>query len=170
MDKINKKGRKKLKLVFMGTPDFACESLQQLNEHFEVVSVVTSPDQPAGRGLKVQSSAVKKLALNLNLPVLTPISLKDEFFLKELASFNADVFVVVAFKMLPNEVWKMPKMGTINLHASLLPQYRGAAPINWAIIKGEKKTGLTTFFIEEKMDTGLVLAQTQMHIQLQDNA
>jgi methionyl-tRNA formyltransferase len=147
------------KVVFMGTPEFASTVLQHLVENsINVVGVVTTPDKPAGRGQKIHTSAVKEYALSQHIPLLQPEKLKNEDFLKELKDLQADVFVVVAFRMLPEEVWSMPSLGTINLHASLLPQYRGAAPINWAIINGETQTGVTTFFIEKEIDTGKIIA------------
>lgn len=152
-------------LVFMGTPEFAVEILRELYEKGQTIkAVVTAPDKPAGRGQKIQESAVKQFATANQLPVLQPTNLKSDSFLEELKSLNADLFVVVAFRMLPKVVWSMPPMGTINLHASLLPNYRGAAPINWAIINGEKKTGVTTFFIEEEIDTGKVIEQASVEI------
>ena len=154
----------------MGTPDFAVGSLEQLlKADFNVVGVVTAPDRPAGRGRKVQESAVKQFAVQHNLKVLQPTNLKDEAFLEELKSLDANLQVVVAFRMLPKAVWQMPEHGTFNLHASLLPQYRGAAPINWAIINGETETGATTFFIDEKIDTGSVILQKTATILPDDN-
>jgi methionyl-tRNA formyltransferase len=159
-----------LKIVFMGTPDFAVRSLQQIvAADFDVVGVVTAPDKPSGRGRKPTESAVKQYAVSQNIPVLQPEKLKSEDFLASLATMQADVFVVVAFRMLPKEVWQMPKLGTFNLHASLLPDYRGAAPINWAIINGETKTGVTTFLIDEKIDTGAILFQEEVSIEASDN-
>ncbi len=160
-----------LRIVFMGTPEFAVASLDALvkNQH-KVVAVVTAPDRPASRGLKLQQSAVKEYATNNNLPVLQPEKLKDETFINQLKELNADLFVVVAFRMLPEVVWKLPKLGTINLHASLLPQYRGAAPINWAIINGERETGVTTFFINEVIDKGDILFAQSIPILEEDNA
>jgi len=153
-------GMKGMKIVFMGTPAFAVASLQAiLNRGFEVVGVVTVPDKPAGRGQKLMTSAVKDFALAHQLPILQPVKLKDPDFLQQLANLNADLFVVVAFRMLPKEVWQMPEKGTINLHGSLLPKYRGAAPIHWAIIQGEKETGVTTFFINEEIDMGHIIEQ-----------
>lgn len=144
----------------MGTPDFAVGTLKNILEaDFNVVGVITAPDRPAGRGRKVQESAVKQFAVQHNLKVLQPINLKDEDFLEELKALDANLQVVVAFRMLPKAVWNMPQYGTFNLHASLLPQYRGAAPINWAIINGETETGVTTFFIDEKIDTGNIVLQ-----------
>jgi len=155
----------------MGTPDFAVESLKVLVENkYNVVGVITMPDKPAGRGHKLQYSSVKQYAVNNNLPILQPEKLKDESFLKELKSWKADVQVVVAFRMLPEVVWNMPKYGTFNLHASLLPQYRGAAPINWAIINGEKITGATTFFLTHDIDTGKIILQEKIEIVETDNA
>lgn len=155
-----------LKLVFMGTPLFAKHMLQGLYQsQHDVLAVVTVADKPAGRGQKIQESEVKRLALEHGTPILQPHSLKDPRFIEELASFKADLFVVVAFRMLPEIVWKMPPRGTINLHASLLPNYRGAAPIHWAVINGEKKTGLTTFFINEKIDSGSILLQKELTVE-----
>lgn len=155
----------------MGTPDFAVPTLQTLvNNGQEVVAVVTAPDKPAGRGKKMQASAVKEYALSRNIPILQPEKLKDDNFIDVLRSFQADLQVVVAFRMLPEVVWAMPTLGTINLHASLLPQYRGAAPINWAIMNGETQTGLTTFFIEQEIDTGKIIFQEKMPIHPEDNA
>lgn len=160
-----------LRIVFMGTPDFAVGSLKQLLEAgFKVVGVITAPDRPAGRGRKLQESAVKQFAVKHQLKVLQPTNLKDEAFLKDLKSLDANLQVVVAFRMLPKVVWQMPAYGTFNLHASLLPQYRGAAPINWAIINGETKTGVTTFFIDEKIDTGNIILQKGANIRPEDNA
>ncbi len=155
----------------MGTPDFAVESLKKVVEKgYEVVGVVTMPDKPAGRGHKVQFSPVKKYALSKNLTLLQPKNLKDENFLDELRKLKADIQVVVAFRMLPEVVWNMPKYGTFNLHASLLPQYRGAAPINWAIINGEKETGVTTFFLSHQIDTGNIILQKKVEILDDENA
>lgn len=155
-----------LRILFMGTPDFAVAILDALiKEKFTVVGVITAPDKPAGRGRKINKSAVKKYALQNNLPILQPTNLKNEDFIKELESLNANLQIVVAFRMLPKVVWKMPKYGTFNLHASLLPAYRGAAPINWAIINGETKTGVTTFFIDEKIDTGNIILQEEVLIE-----
>ncbi len=159
-----------LRIVFMGTPDFAVGTLKKILEaDFEVVGVITAPDRPAGRGRKVQGSAVKQFAVQQQLKVLQPTNLKDEGFLEELKGLEANLQVVVAFRMLPKEVWQMPEYGTFNLHASLLPQYRGAAPINWAIINGETETGVTTFFIDEKIDTGNIILQQKEKIMLEDN-
>ncbi len=155
----------------MGTPDFAVTSLQRLlGAGCEVVAVVTAPDRPSGRGLQLTPSPVKKAALAANLPVLQPERLRDPAFLDELASYKADLQVVVAFRMLPEVVWGMPTVGTLNLHGSLLPQYRGAAPINWAIINGETETGVTTFFIEKEIDTGQLLFSDREPIYPDDTA
>ena len=155
----------KLRIVFMGTPDFAVGILDTiLKNNYEVAAVVTAPDKPAGRGQKLNQSAVKVYAEENNLKVLQPTNLKSEDFLAELAALNANLQIVVAFRMLPKAVWQMPKLGTFNLHASLLPDYRGAAPINWAIINGEEKTGVSTFFIDEKIDTGAVILKSETDI------
>lgn len=157
--------KNKLRIVFMGTPDFAVESLKILIENkYNVVGVITAPDKPAGRGQKLQESAVKQFALHHHLTILQPINLKSEDFIAELKALNANLQIVVAFRMLPEAVWNMPEYGTFNLHASLLPQYRGAAPINWAIINGEKETGVTTFFLQHKIDTGDVIEQKKVTI------
>ena len=149
-----------LRIIYMGTPEFAVPSLEILIKHgFKVVAVVTAPDKPKGRGLQVIPSPVKEVALKHNIPVLQPTNLKAESFHEELRSFKANLQIVVAFRMLPEVVWAMPEIGTFNLHASLLPQYRGAAPINWAIINGEKETGLTTFFLKHEIDTGHIIFQ-----------
>jgi methionyl-tRNA formyltransferase len=154
----------------MGTPDFAVASLRILVENkYEVVGVITMPDKPAGRGHKVQFSPVKQYALEQNLRLLQPEKLKDEAFLEELRRLQADLQIVVAFRMLPEVVWNMPKFGTFNLHASLLPQYRGAAPINWAIINGDKETGATTFFLTHEIDTGKIIQQEKIAIAETDN-
>lgn len=159
-----------LRIVFMGTPGFAVESLRALVENnYNVVGVITAPDRPAGRGYKLQPSAVKEYALSQGLNILQPEKLKDETFLKELRALKADIQVVVAFRMLPEVVWDMPPMGTFNLHGSLLPQYRGAAPINWAIINGEKQTGVTTFFLTHEIDTGKIIMQESITIEPNDN-
>lgn len=148
----------KLRIVFMGTPEFAVGILDTIyKNNYEIVGVITAADKPAGRGQKIKYSAVKEYALEKNLRLLQPTNLKDEAFSEELKSLNANLQVVVAFRMLPEVVWRMPKFGTFNLHASLLPEYRGAAPINWAIINGETKTGVTTFFIDDKIDTGAMI-------------
>ena len=154
-----------MKIVFMGTPDFAVASLSALVEAgFDVVGVVTAADKPAGRGQKLQESAVKQYAISKGIPVLQPLKLKDPEFINELQNLKADLQVVVAFRMLPEIVWDMPSKGTINLHASLLPQYRGAAPINHAIINGEKESGVTTFFLKHEIDTGDVIFSESVSI------
>lgn len=159
------------KAIFMGTPEFAVESLKQLLEDgIDVVAVITAPDRKSGRGQKVSMSAVKTFALEKELPILQPEKFKNDDFLAELQSFNADLFIVVAFRMLPEVVWAMPELGTINLHGSLLPNYRGAAPINWAVINGEKETGVTTFFIEKEIDTGKIIDRESIYIDDKDNA
>ncbi len=161
----------KLKIIFMGTPEFAVGILDAiLKNKYEVVGVITAVDKPAGRGQKIKYSAVKEYALENNLKLLQPTNLKDESFLAELKSLNANLQVVVAFRMLPEVVWRMPKLGTFNLHASLLPNYRGAAPINWAIINGETKTGVTTFFIDDKIDTGAMILSKETLISEIENA
>jgi methionyl-tRNA formyltransferase len=155
----------KLRIVFMGTPEFAVGILDTiLHNNYEVVGVITAADKPAGRGQKIKYSAVKEYALAHNLHLLQPTNLKDESFLAELKALNANLQIVVAFRMLPEVVWKMPSLGTFNLHASLLPNYRGAAPINWAIINGETKTGVTTFFIDDKIDTGAMILNAETAI------
>ncbi len=162
---------KDFKIVFMGTPEFAVTILDGIiNSGHKVVSVVTTPDKPAGRGQKVSESAVKQYAIKKNLQILQPEKLKSEDFIKRLQILDADLFVVVAFRMLPEIIWSMPPKGTINLHASLLPDYRGAAPINWAIINGEKETGVTTFFIEQEIDTGEILEKQSIPIDKNDTA
>ena len=154
-----------LRIVYMGTPDFAVESLRCLVEGgYNVVGVITMPDKPAGRGHKLQYSPVKQYALEHQLPLLQPEKLKDEDFLGQLRAWHADLQIVVAFRMLPEVVWAMPRLGTFNLHASLLPQYRGAAPINWAVINGETETGITTFFLKHEIDTGEVIQQVRVPI------
>ena len=160
------------RIVYMGTPDFAVESLRRLVEGgYQVVGVVTMPDKPMGRhGSVLQSSPVKKYALEHGLKVMQPVKLKDEAFLEELAALDAHLQIVVAFRMLPEVVWDMPKLGTFNLHASLLPQYRGAAPINWAVINGEKETGVTTFFLQHEIDTGEIIQQVKTPVSDNDNA
>jgi methionyl-tRNA formyltransferase len=161
----------KLRIVFMGTPDFAVGILDTIiKNHYEVVGVITATDKPAGRGQKLKYSAVKEYALANNLRLLQPTNLKDETFLTELRSLNANLQVVVAFRMLPEVVWRMPELGTFNLHASLLPNYRGAAPINWAIINGETKTGVTTFFIDDKIDTGAMILSKETMIGPEESA
>ena len=160
-----------LRIVFMGTPEFAVDSLKALLDNkFNVVAVVTVPDRPAGRGQKLQQSAVKQFALQHNLTVLQPQSLKSESFLKELEELNHNLQVVVAFRILPKVVFSMPEHGAFNLHASLLPQYRGAAPINWAVINGEKESGVTTFFLKPKVDTGDIILQEKVTIEATDTA
>ncbi len=159
-----------LRIVYMGTPEFAVEPLHCLVEGgYNVVGVLTMPDKPAGRGHKVQFSPVKEYALEHNLPLLQPEKLKDEAFVEELRAWKADLQIVVAFRMLPEVVWNMPRLGTFNLHASLLPQYRGAAPINWAVINGDKETGITTFFLKHEIDTGEVIQQVRVPIADTDN-
>ena len=154
----------------MGTPDFAVESLRALVEGgYNVVAVVTMPDKPAGRGHQLQYSAVKQYALSVGLPLLQPERLKDESFLQELRSYNADLQIVVAFRMLPEVVWNMPRLGTFNLHASLLPQYRGAAPINWAVMNGDTETGATTFMLQHEIDTGNIILQERISIADDEN-
>lgn len=163
--------KRNLRIIFMGTPEFAVASLKALlDAGFKVVAVVTAPDRPAGRGRKIVASAVKRFAEEHNLPVLQPTSLKDEGFISDLASFQANLNIVVAFRMLPKVVWNMPEFGTFNLHASLLPDYRGAAPINWALINGVKETGVTTFFIDDTIDTGHIIFQEKMSIGDYDTA
>lgn len=156
---------KDLRIVFMGTPDFAVTILKRLlNEQYTIAGVITAPDRPAGRGRKLNASAVKKFALEHDLPVLQPTNLKDPSFIEELKSLKANLQIIVAFRMLPKVVWDLPELGTFNLHASLLPDYRGAAPINWAIINGETKTGVTTFFLDDKIDTGEIILQRETTI------
>lgn len=158
------------RVVFMGTPQFAAESLKRiLSEGFNVVGVVTAPDKPAGRGLKLSESDVKKVAMDNGLKIFQPLSLKDQEFMKDLKSLNPHLFIVVAFRMLPKAVWSLPPFGTFNLHASLLPHFRGAAPINWAIIKGVEKTGVTTFMIDEQIDTGSIIYSRECSIDPTDN-
>ena len=160
-----------MKIVFMGTPDFAVASLSALQQaNFDIVSVVTAADKPAGRGQKMSESAVKKYAIANGLKVLQPLKLKDPDFIADLKALNADLFVVVAFRMLPEMVWNMPPKGTINLHGSLLPQYRGAAPINHAIINGEKETGVTTFFLKQEIDTGDIIFTDAVEITANETA
>ena len=161
----------KLRIVFMGTPEFAVGILDTiLKNKYEVVGVITAADKPAGRGQKIKYSAVKEYALANQLPLLQPTNLKDESFLAELKAWNANLQIVVAFRMLPKVVWEMPSLGTFNLHASLLPNYRGAAPINWAIINGETKTGVTTFFIDDKIDTGAMILNAETVIGANESA
>ncbi|TCN56560.1 methionyl-tRNA formyltransferase [Flavobacterium circumlabens] len=161
----------KLRIIFMGTPEFAVGILDTIiKNNYDVVGVITAADKPAGRGQKIKYSAVKEYALANDLTLLQPTSLKDESFLEELKSLNANLQIVVAFRMLPKVVWEMPSLGTFNLHASLLPDYRGAAPINWAIINGETKTGVTTFFIDDKIDTGAMILNSEIAIEPAENA
>lgn len=162
--------KRDLRIVYMGTPEFAVTSLKRLVEGgYNVVGVITAPDRPAGRGQKVRPSAVKEYAVSQNLPLLQPVKLQDPDFLTQLKSWNADLQIVVAFRMLPEVVWDMPRLGTFNLHASLLPQYRGAAPIHWAVINGEIETGVTTFFLDHKIDTGKIILQKKVAIKEADN-
>lgn len=166
MDKL-----KELRVVFMGTPEFAVASLDALvKAGCNVVGVVTAPDKPAGRGMQVQQSAVKKYAVEHNLPVLQPVKLKDPDFITDLKNLRADLQIIVAFRMLPELVWSMPPMGSLNLHGSLLPRYRGAAPINWAVMNGEKETGVTTFRLKHEIDTGNILLQESFPITSEDTA
>lgn len=159
-----------MRIVYMGTPDFAVEPLRCLVEGgYNVVGVITMPDKPAGRGHKIQYSPVKQYALDHNLPLLQPEKLKNEAFLADLRAWKADLQIVVAFRMLPEVVWNMPRLGTFNLHASLLPQYRGAAPINWAVINGDTETGITTFFLTHEIDMGKVIQQVRVPIADTDN-
>lgn len=159
-----------LKIVFFGTPEFAVESLRKLIEaDYNIAAVVTMPDKIAGRGHKIIQSDVKKFALEHNLNILQPEKLKSPDFISALEAINADLFIVIAFRMLPEIVWKMPRLGTFNLHASLLPKYRGAAPINWAVINGERKTGVTTFFLKHEIDTGDMIQQKEIEISAEDN-
>ncbi|GAK98131.1 methionyl-tRNA formyltransferase [Nonlabens tegetincola] len=161
---------KKLNIVFYGTPEFATGVLKKLHEsNHNIKAVVTAPDKPAGRGRKLQQSDVKKFAVNNNIPVLQPTNLKSPDFIEQLQEINPDLQVIVAFRMLPKVVWSLPVMGTFNLHASLLPEYRGAAPINWAIINQEQKTGVTTFFIDDKIDTGAIIDQVETQIEKNEN-
>ncbi len=162
--------KKDLRIIYLGTPEFATASLKALVEGgYNVVAVVTMPDKPAGRGHQVQYSDVKKYALEVGLPILQPEKLKDEAFLEELRSYQADLQIVVAFRMLPEVVWAMPRLGTFNLHASLLPQYRGAAPINWAVMNGDKETGVTTFLLKHEIDTGNLIMQERITIGEDEN-
>ncbi|MFD3000527.1 methionyl-tRNA formyltransferase [Pontibacter toksunensis] len=159
-----------LRIVFMGTPDFAVPTLQTLVEHkYDVVAVITAPDRPSGRGQKLHQSPVKEYAVAQNIPVLQPTNLKSEAFLDELRSYQANLQIIVAFRMLPEVVWAMPELGTFNIHGSLLPQYRGAAPINWAIINGEKETGVTSFFLKHEIDTGDLIFQERVPILEEDD-
>jgi len=162
--------KKDLRIIYLGTPEFAVASLRTLVEGgYNVVAVVTMPDKPAGRGHQMQYSDVKKYALEVGLPVLQPEKLKDEAFIEELRSYQADLQIVVAFRMLPEVVWTMPRLGTFNIHGSLLPQYRGAAPINWAVMNGEKETGLTTFMLKHEIDTGNMILQERIPIGEDEN-
>ena len=162
--------KQSIRIIYMGTPDFAVESLRELVEGgYNVVAVVTMPDKPAGRGHQLQYSAVKQYALSVGLPLLQPQRLKDESFLEELRSYQADLQIVVAFRMLPEVVWDMPRLGTFNLHASLLPQYRGAAPINWAVMNGDSETGATTFMLQHEIDTGNIILQERISIADDEN-
>lgn len=162
---------KKLRIVFMGTPDFAVGILDAIfQNNYEIAGVITAPDRPAGRGQKIKYSAVKEYALEKNLKILQPTNLKSEDFLQELKDLQANLQIVVAFRMLPEVVWRMPELGTFNLHASLLPDYRGAAPINWAIINGEKTTGVSTFYIDEKIDTGAIILKKETPISDSESA
>lgn len=162
--------KKDLRIIYLGTPEFATASLKALVESgYNVVAVVTMPDKPAGRGHQVQYSDVKKYALEVGLPILQPEKLKDEAFLEELRSYQADLQIVVAFRMLPEVVWAMPRLGTFNLHASLLPQYRGAAPINWSVMNGDKETGVTTFLLKHEIDTGNLIMQERLPIGEDEN-
>lgn len=163
--------KKDLKIVFFGTPEFAVTSLDALvKEDFNVAAVVTMPDKPAGRGKKIQMSDVKKYALEHDLPVLQPEKLKSQEFVDALRNINADLFIVIAFRMLPEVVWSMPRLGTFNLHASLLPKYRGAAPINHAVMNGETETGITTFFLRHEIDTGDIITRRKIEIGENENA
>lgn len=162
--------KQSIRIIYMGTPDFAVESLRALVDGgYNVVAVVTMPDKPAGRGHQLQFSAVKQYALSVGLPLLQPERLKDEIFLEELRSYHADLQIVVAFRMLPEVVWNMPRLGTFNLHASLLPQYRGAAPINWAVMNGDAQTGATTFMLQHEIDTGNIILQERLAIADDEN-
>ena len=162
---------KDLRIVFMGTPDFAVATLKLLVENdYTIVGIITAPDKPSGRGQHLNESAVKQYAKKIGLNILQPTNLKDDVFLSQLKALNANLQIVVAFRMLPKVVWQMPEIGTFNLHASLLPNYRGAAPINWAIINGESKTGVSTFFIDEEIDTGDMILQEEIDIKKDENA
>jgi methionyl-tRNA formyltransferase len=164
-------GKKSLRIVFMGTPEIAVTSLEAIvREGYDVAGVITAPDKPAGRGRKIQFSPVKQFALAKGLPLLQPTNLKDPLFLEQLKEIAPDVQVVVAFRMLPGSVWSLPPKGTFNMHASLLPQYRGAAPINWAVINGETSTGVTTFFLDKEIDTGRIIARSETDIYPDDTA
>jgi len=166
-DKMKKQD---LRIVFFGTPEFAVASLDRLvSEGYNIVGAVTMPDKPAGRGHKLYSSPVKEYAVAHNIPLLQPVKLKDPEFLEQLRALDGTLFIVIAFRMLPEAVWQMPPMGTFNLHASLLPRYRGAAPINWAVINGDRETGVTTFFLKHEIDTGDIIAQERIAIDDADN-
>jgi len=168
---MNLVDKKELRIVFMGTPEFAVATLAQLvQNNYNIVGVITAPDKPSGRGRKLQASAVKKYAVANNLKILQPTNLKNESFLEELVALKVNLQVVVAFRMLPKVVWQIPTYGTFNLHSSLLPNYRGAAPINWAIINGETETGVSTFFIDDKIDTGEIILQEGTTIAPDDTA
>ncbi len=160
----------RLRIIFMGTPDFAVKSLEALNQKFNIIAVITAPDKKRGRGQQIVPTPVKKYATEANIPVLQPTNLKDESFINELNALKPDLNVVVAFRMLPEVVWSLPMHGSVNLHASLLPEYRGAAPINHAIMNGEKETGVTTFFLEKTIDTGKIIDQKTVQISTDDNA
>ncbi len=160
---------KKIKIIFFGTPDFAVKSLKVINDNFEVLCVVTSPDKKSGRGLKIHESEVKKFSSQNNITIKQPNDLRNNHFIDEISSLNADMFIVVAFRKLPKEVFSIPPQGTINLHASLLPDYRGAAPINWALINNEKITGVTTFFIDERVDYGDIILKEEVVINDDDD-
>jgi methionyl-tRNA formyltransferase len=163
--------KKEMRIIFMGTPDFAVETLKKLVEaEKNIVAVITAPDKPSGRGLKIHETPVKQYAVSQNIPVLQPEKLKNKDFLEVLKSYKADLQIVVAFRMLPEIIWSMPQMGTFNLHGSLLPQYRGAAPINWAVINGETETGVSTFFIEKEIDTGNIIYSESTPIKDTDTA
>lgn len=162
---------KDLRIVYMGNPDFAVEPLRRLHcEGYNIIAVVTNPDKPSGRGQKLTPSPVKEYAMLHNLPVLQPLRLKDEEFIEQLRELEIDLSIIVAFKMLPESVWSMPKLGTFNLHTSLLPQYRGAAPINWAVINGDKYSGVTTFMLDKNIDTGEIIGSTKCDISDTDTA
>ena len=161
----------KLRILFLGTPDFAVASLDMLlKNNYDVVGIVTSPDKPAGRGLELKRSAVKEYVMSRNMSVLQPENLKSQDFLDQIKELNPNLAIVVAFRKLPKEVWSLPKLGTFNLHGSLLPHYRGAAPINWAIINGEKESGVTTFFLDEEIDTGKIILRAKENIREEDTA
>jgi methionyl-tRNA formyltransferase len=168
--RIENEMNKDLRIIYMGTPKFAVPTLSQLvNKGWNIVAVVTAPDKPQGRGQKITYSPVKECAIKHNIPVLQPEKLKSPEFIEELKSYKADLQIVVAFRMLPEIIWNMPRLGTFNLHASLLPDYRGAAPINWAIINGETETGITTFFLQHEIDTGEIIFQEKEPIHAEDN-